>query len=110
MSMKVAPPYGVEVLNIFCSTEKIDLFEINFEEDEPFYTVKHDNEEQLKALLDRLEQLEQSEWSGNSVKIQIGSGTRAVPRKYGALPPIGATGTTGKFFPPIGATGTTGKK
>ena len=78
-----------------------------------FSIIKNDNPKKrakrLKALLDRLDQLEQSEWSGNSVKIQIGT-PRARPRKYGSLPPIGATGTTGKFFPPIGATGTTGKQ
>jgi hypothetical protein len=112
MKITVAPPDGIETINLFCSPEKIDLFEADFEQ-EPFYTIMPDDEERLKALLDRLEQLEQSEWSGQSIKIHIGpelpEGVRAVPRKYGALPPIGSTGTTGKFFPPIGSTGTTGK-
>jgi len=108
LKIKVAPPYGVEVINIFCSAEKIDLFETDFEK-EPYYTVKHDDDERLEALLNRFERLEQVEWSGNSVKVKIGN-PRAIPRKFGALPPIGSTGTTGKFFPPIGSTGTTGKK
>jgi hypothetical protein len=108
MNMTVAPPYGLEVINLFCSTEKIDLFEADFEQ-ESFYKIQYDDDERLTALSDRLDQLKQTEWSGNSVKVQIGI-SRSMPRKHGALPPIGSTGTTGKFFPPIGSTGTTGKQ
>lgn len=108
MNMTVAPPYGLEVINLFCSTEKVDLFETNFEQ-EPFYRIQYNDEERLKALVDRLDQLKQTEWSGSSVKVQIGT-YRSVPSKSGAIPLIGATDTTGKFFPPINTTGTTGKQ
>jgi len=136
MKMKAGPPGGTETINLFCSTEKIELFEADFDEKEPFYTIRHDNEERLKALLNRLDQLEQYEWSGSSVKIHIGqepammprkegigkkiprrieslpvpkSAKKMIPRRFGALPPIGSTGSTGKFFPPIGSAGSTGK-
>ena len=108
MNMTVAPPYGIEVINLFCSTKKVELFEADFEK-ESFYKIQYNDEGRLKVLSDRLDQLKQTEWSGNSVKVQIGI-SRSMPRKHGALPPIGSTGTTGKFFPPIGSTGTTGKQ
>ena len=107
LEITIAPPSGIETLNLFCSPEKIDFFEVNFEH-EPFYTITKDDEERLQDLMARLAQLKNYEWSGGSVQIFIGPKSRAVPRKLGALPPIAATGTTGKFFPPIGSTGTTG--
>lgn len=129
------PPSGTETLNLFCSSEPIRLFESDFVK-EPVYTIAPDDDDRLLALLDRLDELGQREWAGTSVTVMVGSGPAPVaapkmkvrqgfsttpetslapaapakvPRKFGAVPPIGATGTTGKFFPPIGATGTTGK-
>lgn len=131
-------PDGVETLNLFCSTEPFELFEPDFDM-EAEYTIASDDDERLLALLERLEQPEQREWSGTSITVIIGSGLKPtaapsqmkvkkgftaapdapmslapgsatkVPRKFGALPPVGATGTTGKFFPPLGTTGTSGK-
>jgi hypothetical protein len=109
MKIRVAPPQGIEVINLFCSTEKVELFEVDFEQ-EPVYEIKPDDEERLKALFDRLDQFETTEWAGTSVQIFINMRPRPGVRKFGALPPIGSTGTTGKFFPPIGSTGTTGKQ
>lgn len=115
MDIVVGPPPGFEAINLFCSSEKLDLFEIDFAKD-PYYVITPNDEERLQKLLDNLNQLEGREWSGSSLKLRIGESppsssgiTRGIPPKFGALPPIGATGTTGKFFPPIGATGTTGK-
>jgi hypothetical protein len=108
LKIKVGPPYGFDTLNLFCSPEKIELFEPDFGK-EPVYTIRSDDEDRLKVLLNRLDQLQQQEWSGTSVSFYI-KGARGVPRKFGALPPIGATGTTGKWFPPISSTGTTGKR
>lgn len=123
--IKVAPPAGYETVNIFCSPEKFDLFDADFDQ-EGVYTIRPDDTERLQQLLARLEQLEEQEWSGTSVSFfiddpQLRGAARDVMdafkeetqkrrRRFGALPPIGATGTTGKFFPPIGATGTTGKQ
>jgi hypothetical protein len=62
-----------------------------------------------------LEKLPQQSWAGTSTSFVIGKPkptTRGI-KKFGAVPPIGSTGTTGKgirFFPPIGSTGTTGKE
>lgn len=112
MRIKVAPPQGIEVINLLCSTEKIELFETDFEK-EAIYMIKPEDEDRLNALLDRLsqlEQLEKSKWSGGSVQIFINMRPRPGVRKFGALPPIESTGTTGIFFPPIESTGTTGKK
>jgi hypothetical protein len=97
------------VINLFCSAEKVQLFETTFEQP-PFYTISKDDEEELKQLIARLDRFKDVEWSGSSVKVLIGPQSRAVPRKYGALPPVGTTGTAGKFFPPIGTTGTAGKQ
>lgn len=112
MNIKVAPPGGIETINILCSPEKFDLFEHDFEQ-EPLYTVKTHDEERIKKLLASLAQLEQLEWAGNSISFLIKDpqvGARgSFSKKGGILPPIGSTGTTGKFFPPIGSTGTTGK-
>ena len=112
MNIKVAPPGGVETINILCSSEPFKLFEHNFEE-EPLYTIKTHDEERIKKLIDSLNQLKQLEWTGNSVSFLIKDpqvGARgSFSKKGGILPPIGSTGTTGKFFPPIGSTGTTGK-
>jgi len=114
MDIPVGPPPGSETINLFCSNEKLDLFKADFNK-EAYYTIAPDDEERLIELLDSLNQLEGREWSGSSLKLRIGQPPleglqRGVPRKFGALPPIGSTGTTGKFFPPIGSTGTTGKK
>ncbi len=108
LPIEVAPPGGYETINLFCSPKKIDFFQTDFDT-ESFYEIKHDDESRLKDLQKRLEQLQRQEWSGNSVTIEI-KGTRAFLKKAGgALPPIGSTGTSGKFFPPIGSTGTAGK-
>ncbi|MCP4401038.1 MAG: DUF4384 domain-containing protein [bacterium] len=114
MNIKVAPPGGIETINILCSPEKFDLFEYDVKE-ESLYIIKTHDEERIRKLIESLEQLEQHEWAGNSVSFkikdpQIKKSTRgAFTKKGGVLPPIGTTGTTGKFFPPIGSTGTTGK-
>jgi len=118
LKLTTARPGGTETINLFCSTKKIDLFTADFEK-EPFYTIAPSDEKRLQALSDRLDQLQQSEWSGGSIKIKIGpelkpkfdvrAAAKQISRKFGALPPISSTGTTGKFFPPIGSTGTTGK-
>ena len=113
LNITVAPPIGVETINLFCSAEKLALFEVDLKK-EPFYTIASDDEERLKKLLASLEELEKSEWSGNSVSFLIEDpqkgGTRGqFSKRGGVLPAIGTTGTTGKFFPPIGTTGTTGK-
>jgi hypothetical protein len=105
--MKVGPPEGVETINIFCSPEKLNLFETDFKENE-YYIIKPTEAEKLSALLERLNQLEPHAWSGTSLQVFIGDTKREL-RKYGALPPISSTGTTGKFWPPINSTGTTGK-
>lgn len=127
-----APPAGTETLNLFCSAEKFELFDVDFAQ-EPFYTITPEDDARLRAFSNRLKQLQQIAWSGTSVMIKVGSEPVAPPkmekgisaspdafsapqaqkssgqRRFGALPPMGATGTTGKFFPPIGVTGTTGK-
>ncbi len=115
MDIKVAAPEGIETINIFCSSEPLDLFHYDGEK-EPLYTIKSSDEVRLTKLIENLKRLEQIDWSGNSVSFKITDPastrrTRAIFRKRGggALLPIGSTGTTGKFFPPIGTTGTTGK-
>jgi hypothetical protein len=107
LKITVAPPEGYETFNIFCSSQPLNLFPSDFAQ-EQFYVITPDNEKRLTALLAQLEALKNSDWSGNSVQIRLGPMTRGM-RKFGTLPPIGSTGTTGKWFPPIGSTGTTGK-
>lgn len=116
MYIEGEPPAGTEIVNLFCSPEKIDLFDADLNENKPFYIVKPDDEKKLKELIMRLEQLKNQKWSGNSVAIRLGWGTVAKGGKTrgnwkkGFIPPISTTGTTGKeiLFPPIGTTGTTG--
>ena len=115
MRIKVAHPIGYETVNLFCSPEPLDLFSPDFTK-EKIYIIQPDDTERLQKLLQQLERLEQQEWSGSSVSFLIKDpslGTpKDLPKKFGALPPIGGTGSTGKgkFWPPLGATGTTGKQ
>jgi hypothetical protein len=124
LAMKASPPYGYGTINIFCSPEKIVLFEPDFGQEEMFYTIKPDETDRLQALLNRLDQLQQSEWSGSSVSFLIkkdqgrlqewlgGSISSLMKKNQEASPKFGAiqtSGTSEKFFPPIGSTGSTGK-
>lgn len=104
-----APPTN-EIVNLFCSREKIDWLGSDMGQ-ASYYIISPTDDQRLQNLLDTLDVLEKSEWAGKALEVQIGPKTRA-PKKFGAIPPIGATGTTGKgkFFPPIRATGTTGKQ
>jgi len=115
MKLKVAHPIGYETVNLFCSPEPLHLFETDFTQ-EKIYTIQPDDTERLQQLLKQLERLVQQEWSGSSVSFLIKDpelGTpKDLPKKFGAFPPMGGTGSTGKgkFWPPLGATGTTGKQ
>lgn len=112
LPIKIAPPTGYETINLFCTTEQFAFFDVKFEQ-EPFYTIKKDDKERLSALTARLEQLKEMAWAGTSVQFFIRSATRGAgpspARKFGAIPPVESTGTSGVFFPPIDPTGTTGK-
>jgi hypothetical protein len=106
------PPVADELVNIICSTEPLDFFDPTALQGD-YYVIAPDDDIALQKLLDGLRALEQTQWGGSSLVLRIGGGTRALPKKFGAIPPMGAMGTTGKsgkFFPPIGATGSTGKQ
>lgn len=108
LRITVAPPSGYDTVNLFCSPQPLNLFETSFD-NEMVYVITPDDDEKLQNLLTHLEHLEQQQWAGSSVSFLINHpGSRGVPKKFGAMPPIGATGTTGKekFFPPL--TGTPG--
>jgi hypothetical protein len=143
MTLNANMPAGTEVLNMFCSREKVALFDIG-EMQEGMYVIRPDDEARLQALFDRLETLSQLEWAGSSVAFLVqptpapaaasggeppaskeaagksslsekspliseAGAQKRLPRKFGALPPMGATGTTGKSsFPAIGSTDITG--
>ena len=113
LPIKIAPPTGYETINLFVRLKEFAFFETNFEQ-EPFYTIKKDDEERLNKLIAALEKLNDTIWTGTSVQFFIRSSTRgagpSTSRKFGAIPPIAPTGTTGKFFPPIAPTGTTGNQ
>lgn len=87
---------GSEVFNLVYSPEKLDWFSGDFAHD-PAYTITPTDEERLQLLLTRVAELSQTPWSGTSVSVLIGPMLKnAVPRKYGAIPPIHATGSAGK--------------
>ena len=99
---------GYEILNLFCSPEKIDLFDTALSEKKPYYTITPKDEEQLRKLLDRLEHLQKQEWSGKSVTVWI---VNPKSENFFSIASPGAIPSTlNKFFPPIGAAGTTGKQ
>jgi hypothetical protein len=116
LNVTAIPPAGIETINLFCSTEKIDLFEKELDENNKFYQIRHDDDDSLAALAKSLEKLEQKDldWSGSGLVVSIvipdkpdeKPVTRALP---GAIPPISTTGTSGLVVPPIGTTGTAGK-
>lgn len=127
LNMNATPPSGYTTINMFCSSEKFELFEADFGQEEVFYTIKPNDEKRLQMLLNRLEQLPQYEWSGASVSFLVkenqgklnklgGSisslfkGKQEEPQKFGALTPVGGTESAGKFFPPLKPTGSTGKR
>lgn len=121
MNIKTAKPAGYETINFFCMPAKFDLFDPALISGGG-YTIKPNETEKLTQLLERLNQLEQVEWSGSSVSFLIqdpellvknstGEGNTRDIKKYGAIPPIGSTGSagaSGKLFPPIGSTGSAG--
>jgi hypothetical protein len=99
---------GTDIINLFCSSQKIVLFKPDFGA-EPPYKISPSDEEPLKMLLDRVTQLKQEEWSGKSLKIEIRrSGARGLGSMFssGGIP----SDRTRKWFPPIGSAGTTGIK
>jgi hypothetical protein len=66
LPIRVARPAGYETVNLFCSPEKLDLFDADFDT-EKVYTISSDDTEKLQKLLESLEQLEKQEWAGSSV-------------------------------------------
>ncbi len=122
LPITVSPPEGVEVVNLFCSSENFNFFQANFSQKEPFYTITPDDEHRLHDLLVKLEQLDDIEWSGGGIQFRVeddspvskGAGARdglAAPREAGGvLPPIATTGSAGKdpLFPPIEVSGSSG--
>lgn len=98
LNLKTGAIPGQEIFNLVCSPNNLDWLTTDFVS-EPAYTIARNNDERLSILLSRLEQLPGMEWSGTSVALQVGPKMRnALPRKNGAIPPILATGTTGKLF------------
>lgn len=98
LAIRTALPTGFDTLNLFCMAEKLDLFDADFEK-APIYQIAADDDAQLRKLAERLELLKTQEWTGASASFlvqQEGAQVRALPRKFGALPPPKATGTTGK--------------
>ena len=61
LPLKTAKPTGYETLTLFCSAEKIKLFDANYDEN-GFYTITKPDEARLQALLARLDLLENAEW------------------------------------------------
>jgi len=120
---------GDTVFNLLCSPQRLNLFDADFTENTPYYTIKPTDAKRLQALLDRLTPLHAQECSGSSLILPI---IDAAPVKtieetsFPVLAPASAPAsvqvlfyqprgalnapiTTERFFPPIGVTGTTGK-
>jgi hypothetical protein len=96
-------------MKLFCSTKKLVLAEPDWGTN-GVYVVTPFDEKRLKTLLDRLQQLEQEEWSGKSLRFEIrskGISSRGVPLP---VPEGIPSDRTRKWFPPIGSAGTTGIK
>lgn len=95
-------PPGYEMLNVLCSTEPFDLFQNTGAFYAGYAVISPTDEAALQYLLHGLQQQAASErFGGTSLELRIGSATRALPKKFGMLKPMGGTGTTGKFFPPL---------
>jgi hypothetical protein len=118
---------GTDVYNLFCSATLLPFEGLNLLQ-MPEYSLTPKDTPQLQALLSSLQRLTGMEWSGTSVQVEVGAvmfqmkevpekqikgaapeiGPAPAPagpmkaRKFGAIKPIGATGTTGhQLFPPI---------
>ncbi len=113
LKMKTSPPAGYETLNFFCTTEKVNFFDADFQK-EPVYTIPRDDDERLNALLKTLESLKQQDWAGTSASFfirgrsAVAGGQKGMIAKRGMLKPIDATGSTGRMLWPVDATGSTG--
>ena len=118
---------GEEAINFFCSTQPINLFDPDFAK-EPFYTVKPDDANRLKALSTRLDQqFKDIPWAGGSITLTIGVEPAQFPleeltesSKSALKQKPGSTALTGEkkkamiprklgTLPPIGSIETTGK-
>ncbi len=102
IQLTASQPPGYEVINVLCSTEPFDLFQNTGAFYEGYAVISPTDEAALQYLLHGLQQQAASEkFGGTSLELRIGSATRALPKKFGKLKPMGGTGTTGKFFPPL---------
>lgn len=106
IDMTASPPLSTEVVNILCSFEPFDFFDETDELYNGYYVIAPTDEQRLQKLLNTLQQLQPGNFGGTSLVLRVGGQTRRLPKKFGAFPPMGATGTTGKFFPPVSSTGT----
>ncbi len=109
--ISIAPPGGIETINLFYSKTPFNLFDADINEDREFYQIRHDEVEKLAALTKKLEELDKYEWSGNGTVVHIINPDKVTRDLPGVLvPPISTTGTTGKdvLFPPIETTGSAG--
>jgi len=96
LNISVVRPLTVDVFNFFCSPRKFDLFEADWQKEEVSQIAQND-ETRLTQLLNRLDQLQTIEWSGNSIVIMTGTVRGVGSRKIGAIPST----ESGDFFPPL---------
>lgn len=95
-------PRGFEVMNLLCSEQPLDLFPETGRFVQGYAIITPDDDAGLQYLLNGLQHAASGRFGGSSLVLEIGGGTRALPKKFGRLKPMGGTGTTGKFFLPVG--------
>lgn len=100
IDLTAGPPAGFEVVNIMCSTEPFDLFQNTGTFTQGYAVIAPTDEAGLQHFLNGLEKLRKSKMGGTGLVLRVHGGERGVLRKkFGAIKPMGGTGTTGKFFP-----------
>jgi hypothetical protein len=101
IDLTAGPPAGYEVVNIICSTEPFDLFQDSGPFTQGYAVVAPTDEAGLQYFLNGLEKVVDTKMGGTGLVLLIHDERKrgVLRKKFGAIKPMGGTGTTGKFFP-----------
>lgn len=95
LNLWISGPSTIDVVNLFCSPTPLDWLGSDLGQT-PYSVIHPTDDDRLQHILTVLAQMEHTQWTGDSLILNVGGGSDRAVRKFGAIPPIGVTGTTGK--------------
>ncbi len=98
MNLSFSPPAGFDVLTLFCSAEKVDLFDLATLKEGKYYIILPTQNEARKYLLEQIRQLQQVTWGGTSLFLPVAyDPVPVVPQSLGVLQAVWSTATVGQL-------------